>query len=58
MLHVRRWWAIAEMHPALAVDPAEQGTRVGLGRMADGKQDCQAKLPETVTGKSPDPWVD
>jgi hypothetical protein len=58
MLHVRRWWTIAEMHPALAVDPAKQGTRVGLGRMADGKQGCQAKLPETVAGKRPVRWID
>jgi hypothetical protein len=58
MLHVRRWWTIAEMHAALAVDPAEQGTRVGLGRMADGKQDSQAKMPETATGKHSDRWIE
>jgi hypothetical protein len=46
------------MHPALTVDPAEQGTRVGQGRVADGKQGCQAKLPEAVTGKRPAPWID
>jgi len=37
------------MHPALAVGPTEQGTRIGLGRMTEGKQGYQAKLPETVS---------
>jgi hypothetical protein len=30
MLHLRGWWTIAEMHPALAVGPAKQGSRASL----------------------------
>jgi len=58
MLHVRRRWTVAEMHPALAVGPTEQGTRIGLGRMTEGKQGYQAKLPETVSRKCPAPCID